>query len=35
MTHCPPEYADESTSCLDMESALLLSEPPDRTILEI
>lgn len=35
MTHCPPEYADEPTSRLDMESAVLLSEQRDPTILLI
>lgn len=35
MTHCPPEYADETTSYLDMERAVLLSAPPDPTTLEI
>lgn len=35
MTRCCPEYADKSVSSLDMESAVLLPEPPDLTILEI
>lgn len=35
MTHCPSEYADESTSYLDMESGVLLPESHDPTILEV
>lgn len=34
MTHCP-ENADESTSYLAMESAVVLSEPLGSTISEI